>query len=205
MPEDNLPEPSMRASDADRERVARVLGDALAEGRLTAEEHDERIANLYAARTYGEVAPLLTDLPGKVTDLGLRSFPGEVGTTNRVSPVVAVLSSTSAHPAGRIAGQIHAMALLGNARMDLRYADIREGITIQAQAVFGAVDVYVPLDARVTMTGVPILGALQHPYEPGPVDGPKVTIRAVALFGSVTVHRKPLERGKTTDAEPADS
>ncbi|MGH3095724.1 MAG: DUF1707 SHOCT-like domain-containing protein [Streptosporangiales bacterium] len=201
MPEDNLPESSMRASDADRERVARLLGEALAEGRLTAEEHDERIANLYAARTYGEVAPLLADLPDRANEVGLRSPSGEVAQGTGVSPLLALLSSTSAHPTGRIAGQMHATALLGNARVDLRYADMRDGIAIQAQAVFGAVDIYVPLDARVTMTGVPILGALQHPYEPGPVDGPKVAIRAVALFGTVTVHRKPLERGKTTDAD----
>lgn len=201
MPEDNLPEASMRASDADRERVARLLEDALAEGRLTAAEHGERIATLYAARTYGEVTPLVADLPHQASELDLRAPAGEVGPAQSASPVVAVLSSTSGHPTGRITGRLNASALLGNARLDLRYADIRDGIAIQAQAVFGAVDIYVPLDARVTMTGVPILGALQHPYEPGPVDGPEVTIRALALFGSVTVHRKPLEQGKLTDAD----
>lgn len=197
MPDDHLP--SMRASDADRDRVARLLGEALAQGRLTAEEHEDRITTLYAARTYRDLEPLLADLPGEANEVDLRQPSGEVGEAQGVSPVLAVLSSTSAHPIGRIAGGIHASALLGNARVDLRYADIRDGVGIQAQAVFGAVDIYVPLDARVTMTGIPVLGALQHPYEPGPVDGPKVTIRAFALFGSITVHRKPLEHGKATD------
>src|SRR5690606_15273463 len=47
----------LRASDADRERVADILRDALAEGRLTMEEFGERLDATYAARTYGDLAP----------------------------------------------------------------------------------------------------------------------------------------------------
>ncbi|WKN50270.1 DUF1707 domain-containing protein [Nocardioides sp. Arc9.136] len=52
----------LRAGDADREVVFRVLGDAYADGRLTREEHDERASRLPAARTFGELRPLLEDL-----------------------------------------------------------------------------------------------------------------------------------------------
>ena len=55
--------PELRASDADRERVAEVLRDALAEGRLDMEEFEERLEATYKARTYGELAPLTRDLP----------------------------------------------------------------------------------------------------------------------------------------------
>ena len=52
------PDPmSMRASDADRERVAQVLHKAMAEGRLTVSELDERLAGLYQAKTFGELVP----------------------------------------------------------------------------------------------------------------------------------------------------
>lgn len=53
----------MRASDADRERIASVLRRAVDEGRLDLAEYDERLRNLYEAKTYGELAPLTRDLP----------------------------------------------------------------------------------------------------------------------------------------------
>jgi hypothetical protein len=53
---------SMRASDADRDTVRTVLADAFADGRLTAEEYDERLNTLYASRTLGEIPPLVADL-----------------------------------------------------------------------------------------------------------------------------------------------
>jgi hypothetical protein len=51
---DELPDglPELRASDADREQVAEVLRDALAEGRLDMEEFEERLEATYKARTY---------------------------------------------------------------------------------------------------------------------------------------------------------
>ncbi|MEU4676571.1 DUF1707 domain-containing protein [Micromonospora sp. NPDC023737] len=54
----------MRAADADRQGVAERLRVALDEGRLDLHEYDERLRRAYAARTYGELDALLTDLPG---------------------------------------------------------------------------------------------------------------------------------------------
>lgn len=53
----------MRASDADRERVVERLRAALDEGRLDLGEYDERMQQAYAAKTYGDLDGLLTDLP----------------------------------------------------------------------------------------------------------------------------------------------
>jgi hypothetical protein len=58
-----MPEPHLRAADADRAAVATVLGEHMAAGRLTVAEYDERLSRAYAARTYGELAELTTDLP----------------------------------------------------------------------------------------------------------------------------------------------
>ena len=55
--------PSIRASDADRERVVGLLQQYNAEGRITSEEFDERMAAAYAAKTMGALAELTTDLP----------------------------------------------------------------------------------------------------------------------------------------------
>ena len=60
----SLPEPShvgpiaggnLRASDADRERVVAVLSTAYAEGRLSREEHDERLNQAMRARTFDDL------------------------------------------------------------------------------------------------------------------------------------------------------
>lgn len=55
--------PSVRASDSDREATANRLQDAYAAGRLTAEEHSERLDRAYAARDTHELAELTSDLP----------------------------------------------------------------------------------------------------------------------------------------------
>ena len=58
-----MPEPHLRAAYADRAVVADRLGAAMSSGRLTVAEYDERLTRAYAARTYGELAELTTDLP----------------------------------------------------------------------------------------------------------------------------------------------
>src|ERR1700687_6026222 len=52
----------LRASDADRDRVVALLGEAMTDGRLTADEHAERVQRAFSARTLGELAELTTDL-----------------------------------------------------------------------------------------------------------------------------------------------
>jgi hypothetical protein len=56
---------TLRASDADRERVAEQLRHATAEGRLDPDELEERLETAFAARTYGELDQLVVDLPGQ--------------------------------------------------------------------------------------------------------------------------------------------
>jgi hypothetical protein len=53
----------MRAADTDRQVVADKLKVALDEGRLNLHEYDERLQQAYAAKTYGDLDGLLTDLP----------------------------------------------------------------------------------------------------------------------------------------------
>ncbi|MGY1896116.1 DUF1707 domain-containing protein [Nocardia gipuzkoensis] len=55
----------VRASDADREKIVDQLRLAMNEGRLTLPEFDERLQQVYAAKTYGELTPLLSDLPAQ--------------------------------------------------------------------------------------------------------------------------------------------
>ena len=55
---------SLRASDRDREQTAERLRHAAAEGRLSSEELEERLRAAFTARTYGELAMVVRDLPG---------------------------------------------------------------------------------------------------------------------------------------------
>ena len=55
---------TLRASDADREQVAERLRHAAGEGRILAEELEERLETVFSARTYGELDPVVADLPG---------------------------------------------------------------------------------------------------------------------------------------------
>jgi hypothetical protein len=56
----------MRASDGDRQAVADKLKTALDDGRLDLLEYDERLQKTFAAKTYGDLQGLLTDLPGAI-------------------------------------------------------------------------------------------------------------------------------------------
>jgi hypothetical protein len=53
----------LRASHDDRDRAVEVLRVAAGDGRITAEELDERVGAALTARTYGELAALISDLP----------------------------------------------------------------------------------------------------------------------------------------------
>jgi hypothetical protein len=59
----DAPTDRMRAADSDRELVACRLQRALSEGRLDLHEFDERVGQVWAARTYGELARVTVDLP----------------------------------------------------------------------------------------------------------------------------------------------
>jgi len=56
-------EGELRASDADRDAAASLLNEAFAQGRLTADEHDQRLSAAYAALTWQQLRELTADLP----------------------------------------------------------------------------------------------------------------------------------------------
>jgi hypothetical protein len=64
----------LRASDRDREVVHRVLAEGYAEGRLTKDEHDERAERAGAAKTLGQLPPIIADLVPSV----VRSAPADL-------------------------------------------------------------------------------------------------------------------------------
>jgi hypothetical protein len=75
----------LRASHDDRDRVVELLRVSAGDGRLTAEELDDRLEQAMTARTYGELARLVADLPAP----GGVPVPAPV-TTARTKDVVRI-------------------------------------------------------------------------------------------------------------------
>jgi hypothetical protein len=58
-------EQDLRISDAERDQAAADLGEHYAQGRITDEEHRERLDQIWAARTRRDLGPIFADLPGR--------------------------------------------------------------------------------------------------------------------------------------------
>lgn len=76
----------LRASDADREQIADRLRRAAAEGRLLADELEQRLGQAFRARTYGELDAIVADLPGE----RLARSPRPLGGLARPALIVAI-------------------------------------------------------------------------------------------------------------------
>ena len=74
---------TMRAADADRDRVAAILNTAYVDGRLSKDEYDARLETTLSARTYAELDQVVADLP-----VGLPGGVRPVGTAV-VTPATA--------------------------------------------------------------------------------------------------------------------
>jgi Domain of unknown function (DUF1707) len=66
---------SIRLSDAERDAAAADLGEHFAQGRLTADEHDDRLEQVWRAKTRGEVAPIFRDLPSPYAAVATPASP----------------------------------------------------------------------------------------------------------------------------------
>ena len=81
------PRPDLRASDAERERVAAFLRDQSLEGRLTTDELDERVGRAYRAVTVGDLHELVVDLPGSPLWRPPRPSPSAVRRSPNLAPL----------------------------------------------------------------------------------------------------------------------
>ncbi len=87
-----IPDPSLRASDADRDATADRLRQHHTDGRLDADEFSERLDKCFAARTVGQLAELTRDLPGDPArrSLGSRTSFRMLGGL-RMIPIVPII------------------------------------------------------------------------------------------------------------------
>ncbi|MFI8229440.1 DUF1707 domain-containing protein [Streptomyces sp. NPDC085900] len=189
----------LRASDADRDRVADLLREALAEGRLTADEHAERVEGVLAAKTVGELEVFIRDLPAAHRRSAAPSFAAApdrppLGSVP-VDPddhVVAVLSSAVRRGRRRAGRRIHAYAVFGSVEIDLSEALFEyQQVVIKAVAVFGSVEVRVPENVSLRGTGGGVLGSFEvASLDADDANAPVVYVDGWAVLGSVEAKPK---------------
>lgn len=206
----------MRASDTDRERAAQVLHTALSEGRITVHELEERLDTVYAAKTLGELKPVTADLPTDTAPSAQTQSPPHrsAAPDHRIgghpgSPVsIAVMSGASRKGNWVLPPQHNSFALMGGVEIDLRTARFAEKYsTITAVTLMGGIDITVPDDVIVEVSGIGLMGAFESqdkgPVGNPPVNAPVLKVTGLALMGGVNVVRKPSKRprGERDDIE----
>jgi hypothetical protein len=187
---------NLRASDADRERVATVLSTAYAEGRLTREEHDERLDQLLRAKTFDDLVTITHDLvvvgnPAPVRAIGpSTTFTIDTASASDESDnLIAIFGGVTRHGRWRIRRQSHAVALFGGIDLDLRDA-IFEAPTVEISGFwcFGGLDIKVPAGIQVRDQTAGIFGGTDVRDLGEPLPGaPTLVIKGVTLFGGVSV------------------
>ncbi|MFI8190995.1 DUF1707 domain-containing protein [Streptomyces sp. NPDC085946] len=182
----------LRASDADRDRVADILREALAEGRLTADEHAERVEGVLSARTTGELEVFIRDLPAAHRARTAPS-PAPYRPTAGAIPVdpddnvVAVFSAAVRKGRWRTGRRIHAYAVFGSVEIDLSEALFdHQQVVIKAFAVFGSVEVRVPENVSLRGMGGGVLGSFEVDLlDAADPEAPVVYVDGWAVLGSV--------------------
>jgi DUF1707 SHOCT-like domain len=190
-----------RASDAAREAVVGRLREAAAEGRLTVEELAERIDAAYAARTQEELEPLTADLPAAAPGASPAAV-GEgmpVGTGGGAAPtlVLGILGGGDRRGRWRVPERMTVVNVLGGADLDLREATFAaQDVTITVNCFMGGAQITVPPHVNVVMEGIGIMGGYSGPGTRVAArldaSSPTVRVRGVAIWGGVSVDRKPL-------------
>jgi hypothetical protein len=194
----------LRASDADRERVADILREALAEGRLDMAEFEERLEATYKARTYGDLAPITRDLPAPGVTAPVVSLTkgpeGEGSWASRIvggegssAGAVAVMSGFERKGRWTVPKRFTCFAFMGGGELDLREANFADReVEITCVAVMGGVQVVVPPGVEVVVRGFGLMGGFEHPEDGGSGDpgAPRVVISGFAFWGGVGVERK---------------
>lgn len=180
----------LRASDADRERVVALLAEAVGDGRLTLEEHAQRVEEASAARTLGELAGLTTDLV--TPDAQPLRLDG-------ARPVVALFSGQRREGRWVVPDRLAVTAIFSEALLDFREALLQTTrVTIYATVIGGRLRLLVPDGVQVEVTGTGVAVRKRGTVPPGQVSGnplpaawpssvepPVIEVRGLIVWGKV--------------------
>ncbi len=177
----------LRASDADRDRVLALLAEAMSDGRLTAEEHAERVQRTFSARTLGALAELTADLavpsaqPVRLD--GGRVVAGIFGPARRDGRWVVPENLT-------------VTAMFGEVEVDFTQAILQTSrVQLYATVFGGRLRLIVPDGVSVIVSGHMVLGRKRGGTPPPAGHGmPVIEVKALVLGGELTVRTPPKPR-----------
>ncbi len=206
---------NLRASDADRDQVIQVLSTAYADGRLTREEHDERLEAVIASKTFDDLVPLTRDLvfagahyPQRATTpppsqqvaaTDAQRWQIQPAATDEVDNMVAVFGGVTRKGKWRMRRRTQSFAMFGGIDLDLNEA-VFEGpvVEINGAWIFGGLDIKVPEGMEIRDQTMGIFGGtdVKHVGEPQP-GAPTLVIKGFTLFGGVSVSGPKLKRRRS--------
>ena len=144
--------------------------------------------------------------PGGLTDAPARFPAGRIGGSPGAGASVAILSGVERKGPWVVPPEHTAVAILGGIQLDLREARFSQAeVTIRAFTFMGGIDVIVPTDIEVEVSGFGFMGAVDHQASgPGAPGAPRVKVVGCACMGAVSVQRKPPKPPKTRklDSQP---
>jgi len=192
------PLPELRATDADRERVAEQLRGAAAQGQLTFDELEERLDATYAARTGADLAPLTADLQVGAVAAPAAAGPGR-GITVRRGPggarwLIAIMGGCERNGRWRLAERATSLNIMGGADLDLTQAEFAgDHVELTVLSLMGGADIRVPEDLQVELSEFAFMGGNSvkpgtAPPRPG---GPVLRLRLISIMGGSDVKRGP--------------
>lgn len=194
--------PEIRASDADRDATAERLREGFADGRLDNQDLQDRLDAVYKARTRAELVPLVRDLPGsgegdplaKTDQAGAtgQHWAGRFDAKATSRSGIAVMGAFSRRGNWVVPRFFRSLVVGGAGEIDLREArfEARE-VEIKATAIMGAIEITVPHDAEVEVTGQGIMGSFEQEATGAGVAGaPRVVVSGLAFWGSVQINRR---------------
>jgi hypothetical protein len=189
----------LRASDADRELVIGLLGEAAADGRLTLPEHAERSERALAARTLGELTSLTADL-ALPSGQPIRLYPRQ--------SVTAAFARERRDGRWVVPELFSVTAFFGSVVLDLRDAVLqKQRITIDAMAIVGQIRLIVPAGIAVELVGRSFAGTRSvrnkigatAPSAPG---NAVIEVRTLMLGGAVKVLTARRSRWRSAAGRP---
>lgn len=189
-------DPRARASAVERERAARLVRAAVADGRLTLVEGDRRLAVIEAAWYGHEVRSHTQDLETSPPPDEDRppAATGAEAPTSSFSLLRATVRRGQWAP-----GPVHSvLAFMGGVELDLRHARLDpRGTTIRVVAIMGGVVIIVGPDVEVRCDGRGAMGGFADlsgpPLTPPPFGAPPLHVTGAAIWGGVEIRRRDRE------------
>ncbi len=184
--------PRIRIADADRERAAARLHEALAEGRITVAELEERLTVVYAARYEDDLWPPLADLPGPHMTAAL----APVVPSTPAGPALVLkagMSGLKRSGVWSVPARIRVQSGMGSVVLDFCDAENPHPVVeIEFDMGAGSARVLVPDDATANIDElVSGMGTIKSNVPSRPRPGvPHFVLHGRTSMGSVTVRRR---------------